>query len=299
MKCFQVVKQVLDTLYMDISANTEENDRIIIQALNQLQKDYKAIHTGSKASYSLDAFDPFLDETYSFGIETKVVNYSDPATKFAYVYKYAASHADMVYQRISESATLRKLFDRDKLKVCCIGCGPGSDLLGISKFLAIIGKSPQLNVALYDREVSWSKELSAIFKKAMDIRRLDITNKNFTQYKHFTTIDLFTIVYFVSEAYTDRDNAEHFFNYLFDNMKPGSIMIFVDNGTPTDFYQWFDNLVRNHNLETIAEENDHRFRFSREEEKTDLGIYYTKFAEENAQCPKLTATIAYRICRKQ
>src|SRR5258708_1061095 len=306
MNCFQIVKLMLDSLYIDIPASVPGGkDRAILQALNQLQKDYKAIHSGSRADYNLDIFDPFLeDDLCFFDIETKIVDYSDPATKFAYVYKYLASHADMIYQCLEESPAVRNLFDRDKLKIRCIGCGPGSDLLGILKFCAGTEKSPELAVTLYDRnEALWTKEVNAMFKilysdksVKLNINALDMTNANTKQIRSLSNANLFTIVYFVSEVYADEDNAARFFNSLFDNMKAGAMVLFIDNGTPADFYEWFDDLANGRDLRCVGGRDAYSFRVGSEEQKTDLELYYDKYSKEHQ--PKLTSTISYRIYRK-
>lgn len=310
MYCFQVVKQVLDVLYGHIPGGEREKDELIRQALDQLKISYKAVHERPQVNYGWDSdpFDPFCEDEplYPFDIESKAVDYSSPVTRFAYVYKYMASHAEMVYQCIYSNNFLSRLFCKDELKVCCIGCGPGSDLLGILKFREVYSINKRLSALLYDGEVSWSEELNVILQKAnislqepFDVYHLDMGKTNLTQYeKVFSITDLFTVVYFASEAFANKQKASLFFDRLITSMKSGAMILFIDNGEPPDFYAWFDSLIDCRGLEFSRREDAHPFRLSPDEEKTDLGVYYTKYSSGFHE-PKLKATIAYRIYRKR
>lgn len=310
MSCFQTIKEALDVLYTRIPATSEkEKDNIIKQALNQLQDDYRSLYKASKRDlddYHPFDYDPFDCDLPIYDGEAQGVDYSDLATKFAYVYKYVASHADIVYQLINKTPKLRELFGSDKLSVSSIGGGPGSDILGILKFAREQYQSPHINYHIYDRESSWTEVRVALIKEAIRdffpkptgyFTSLDASDMAFTNHDASSHINLLTMIYFLSEVYANKDKVSPFLNYLFDNLKPGARVIFVDNGTTKDFYEWFDDIIKDHGLEPIAEEDSHNFRLGSKEEKTHLEPYYTKFSKFSHD-PKLSPTIAYRICCK-
>ena len=58
----------------------------------------------------------------------------------------------MVYDFINRNPTLSNLFDEEFLKISCIGGGPGSDLLGVFKYVLNHEKSPDLFFHLLDKE---------------------------------------------------------------------------------------------------------------------------------------------------
>jgi hypothetical protein len=108
--CFQIIKSVLDEAYSQIPGNEEEKDSLIKAAIDYLSGEYKRL----------------LD-----GIQ---IDYSNPITRFAYIYKYVTSHANLVCTIIENSDELNMIFDQEKVNVACIGGGPGSDFLGILKY---------------------------------------------------------------------------------------------------------------------------------------------------------------------
>lgn len=95
----------------------------------------------------------------------------------------------------------------------------------------------------------------------------------------------------MSEVFSNKANAEPFFENLFAKAKKGAIFLYADNNSSI-FHNWFDELAKKNSLTTIKS-TAKDFRIDWKEEKKDLGVYYEKFGD-----PKLTADIAYRICQK-
>ena len=96
-----------------------------------------------------------LEQNYAHLVYENNIDHSDLVSRFAYIYKYVTCHANLVYQIIAESDALGSLFNREKVNVTCIGGGPGSEFLGILKYVLLKQKSPFLRCTLYDREVGW------------------------------------------------------------------------------------------------------------------------------------------------
>ncbi len=99
-----------------------------------------------------------LKDRYSNLIKKRSpIDYSDPATRLAYIYKYVTCHSNLVYTRIERLSDLGDLFDNDAVRVVCVGGGPGSDFLGILKYCVEYGKNPKLKCSLFDREIAWGE----------------------------------------------------------------------------------------------------------------------------------------------
>lgn len=275
MNTFQLIKTVLDEAYQSIPGTESVKDAEINRALKELRKEYSnLINTGS-------------------------LDYSDPARRFAYIYCYTTSHANLVYTRILESQQLQKLFNHDKLAVSCVGGGPGSDFLGILKYCLINEKSLDLKCQILDRDPAWSEswsdvddKIDATFRISTTYQPIDVTDPSSWQTfrKHFNA-DFLTLIYFLSEVYALRDKATNYFEALLNGMKPGAIMLYVDNND-SRFTNWFDEMVADANLQVLKSSRANELPpFN--EEKRDLQPYYTKFGD-----PKLRANIAYRIVKK-
>jgi hypothetical protein len=278
MNVFQLIKTVLDELYVRIPGDTETKDNEIKKRIQSLSKGYEDLAKG-------------------------VTNdYSDVATRFAYIYKYVTSHANIVYQLIQGSSELADLFDRDKVNVTCIGGGPGSDFLGILKYVIKEEKNPRLRCTLFDKERAWGESWQDVDEKLEPqlaittvVQPFDVTDKEgLSNYGKYLNADLFTMVYFMSEVDSLRESAEPFFTNLFEKAKTGAMFLYVDNNNE-QFYGWFDSLAAAHSLEVLQSSEIPNMLISDfSEEKKDLGRFWEKF-----ESPKLRANIAFRVCRKR
>lgn len=65
------------------------------------------------------------------------MSYENPITRFAYIYAYTTVHADAVYAFIQNFDALKEIFNAEVVNVSCIGGGPGSDFLGILKYITL------------------------------------------------------------------------------------------------------------------------------------------------------------------
>lgn len=278
MNCFQIVKTVLDEIYSEIPG---ENDSIrdvnICNALTYLRSRYAKLLTDSTP-----------------------INYSDPVNRFAYVYSYVTCHANLVAQRINTETDFQTLFDKPKVNISCVGGGPGSDFLGILKYMMQFRKTADVKCYLLDREERWGESWSDVdrkvdsnFRMSTHFQPFDVTATDSWQriQKYARQSDLFTLTYFMSEIHAVKAKSVLFFNELFRNANPNALFLYIDNDNP-NFYGWFDDLIRDHNITVISSGClDTRMPF--DEQTVDLGDYYQRFGD-----PKLKAKIAYRLCKK-
>jgi SAM-dependent methyltransferase len=205
-----------------------------------------------------------------------------------------------VYARISASKSLSEIFGKKEVTVGCVGGGPGSDFLGVLKFCEQAKKAPNLTCHLLDRDSAWGESWSDVGKKVGGSLQLtthfnpfDVTDPGKWRVfkKHFQA-DLFTLIYFMSEVYALRKDADGYFNALFANMKPGAVLLFVDNNSP-EFHGWFDELAKAHKLQFL-EVGGGVMQLPTHEEKGDLEPYKTRLKRD----PKLRADVAWRVVKK-
>lgn len=274
----QLIKTVLDDLYQEVPVHDDaEKDALITVELSTISTAYRNVE---------QATDGALD-------------YSDPVKRFSYIYKYSVAHADYIMQLIEQTDELSSLFDRKEVDVACLGGGPGSDLLGILKFIMNKHNDTLLTAFLFDKERAWSDSWSNVAKR-MDapcrvhpnFNQMDVVDPStWNAYRSYLNSDLITLSYFLSEVYRLRLEAEPFFEHIFLRAKSGSAFLYIDNNSPR-FTDWFDDMTARAGLETISN-GERRFVFSNDEEKRDVEPYFTKFG-----WPKRESNAAFRIMRK-
>lgn len=276
MNCFQLIKTVLDEIYAQIPGNDDQKDDAIRKALDDLSRQYAELLTMG------------------------CLDYSDPAKRFAYIYKYTTTHADIICSFLTSCSTAGDFFRRSKVTMSAIGGGPGSDFLGALKFCESQALTPTLRCILLDRDAAWGESWQDVDEKisgALQIKTVfqtfDVTDPaSYIAYqKHFAS-DVFSLIYFMSEVFASKAKAKDYFRTLFDKAKSGSLFIFVDNND-SRFFDWFDKLATKYGLQ-IVEKAEGTYQLTPSEEKRDLGKYFDKFTS-----PKLTANIAYRIAIKK
>lgn len=276
MNCFQLIKTVLDEAYAAIPGKAAAKDAAIQAEVNQLSKDYENL------------------------LQKGCLDYSDPCRRFAYIYRYTTSHANLVYSKINSYPILQKLFDNDKLVVSCIGGGPGSDFLGIMKYCLVARKKLDLKCQILDRDAAWSEswtdvddKVKSTFRISTSYQPIDVADPTSWQKfsKHFSA-DFFTLIYFISEVYAVREKATAYFAELLAQMKPGALLLYIDNND-SRFTDWFDGLAAKANL-TVVSKNAGMECMPWDEDKADLEPYFSKFGP-----PKLKPDIAYRIVRRK
>jgi len=277
---FGLVKNVLDESYSKIKAKADERDALICKRIGELMELYQNL------------------------AKENAVTYDKPSTRFAYIYKYVTSHANLVYQRIRSHRVLRSCFDSEQIVVSCIGGGPGSDLVGILKYMSDLSNQddvevPKLRCFILDGENAWADAWSDVDDKLQNDFRIstyfipmDVTKeKDWSQQSKYLSADLFTMIYFASEVYSRRDECDAFFSNLFSKMKPGALLLYIDNNSPC-FTNWFDSIAVAGGLEIVKSEEE-IVKMTTDEEKTALGEYLSKF-----QPVKLEANVAFRVYKK-
>lgn len=274
--CIRIITQMLDEAYKRINLPEHDKDVAIRARLAKFMAEFKDLTQGTD------------------------IDYSGPIDRFAYIYKYVASHAGLVYYLIHQSDDLEDLFDQPRVSVAAVGGGPGSEMLGIYKYLLEKRKNPRLKCALYDKEQGWGDAWFDIDEKLdpeVEISRLfaslDVTNPaTWEKHERYFDSDLFTFIYFMSEVYKHGPAAKPYFRRLFASAKPGALFLFADNSYG-GFVEWFDALAAEAGLIVVGGGKGVIKLDPWLEEKTDFGVYYKKFGD-----PKIKANIAWRVARK-
>jgi hypothetical protein len=279
MQVFELVKSVLDENYSKIQGTLQERDARICKRVGELKKGYSELANKNE------------------------LKYDKPSIQFAYIYKYVTSHSNLVYQQIQGNKTLRRLLLGPQIAISCIGGGPGSDLVGILKSMSEYsdenGETRKLRCYILDGENGWADAWSDVddkletdFKISTYFIPMDVTDEpNWSQQSKYLNADLFTMIYFASEIFSRRSECVPFFKNLFERMKPGALLLYIDNNAAC-FTDWFDSLVKKGGLEVLCSEQG-IVKMPLDEQKVMLGEFLDRFGPV-----KLEADVARRIWRK-
>ncbi len=233
----RAVESAMDLLYHALETRYGSNtDRMVVRETRRLRDGY-----------------------YNKLSEGWQADFADPLVRFAYLYGYTAVRASITYEIIAKYEALEGLFNRRILHVGCIAGGPGSELLGIAKFIAAKRKRAEVKAEVYDRYVGWEQCWRPV--RTVLPRRVRLM----AEYKHHdilspatwqsstqpSNITLYTLSYCLSEFRSRQDRAEAYFQRLFA-APPGTHFLFVETSYSTDV-EWLDQMIRSHNIELLPD----------------------------------------------
>lgn len=228
MRCFDVLRDVIQaSLY---SLTNEETSRLG-QAIGALEYLYNRLEENDPADQRPD--------------------FDDPVVRVAYLYKYVAFNAAVLAEVFSLVPDLVKpLFAQPDLTVVCLGGGPGSEIIGLSKYLT--QQKPagfqHLSVILVDRCGGWSNDWLRVTSRGIADGPWRITSAYASPtdvcqassqrlVRSFSGARLYTSLYFLSELLNDKDRAAPFLATTFAKADPGSVFFFLDNRRNVQ-YEW-------------------------------------------------------------
>jgi hypothetical protein len=291
MVCFEVLRSVLDDLYQHVPGNSDdEKTANVLEEIRQLTDLY---------------LNHLSDES------TPPIDYSSSLTQYAYLYMNVACHANIVCDQLNiPTLGLSDVFDTDYIKVCCLGGGPGSELLGIMKYLERMRKSCGLNCVLADRVGEWADAWEDIHpcirghhNLTVTPRLIDVQNPaTWRTNRQLHTANLYCMVYFASELFRFRDEVEPFFQHLFANVDPGTKFLYIDNRWST-CSTWITRLAGTQGVELLGQ-RDYRTQMPFDEWADDLGDHYRRLGDprrlgNDARTPRIQASVSVRTFEKQ
>lgn len=229
------------------------------------------------------------------------INYNDPFSRMAYLYMNVAAHAALVERALSSfpepGALLQaKIATGEELRICALGGGPGSELLGLVRYiegLRITGRVAYLDFALIDRVKEWNESWHAL-KAGVDtylrsaygddrgrwpvaISRsflpLDVTSAS--EFDSFATrfqgVDIFVVCYLVSEVKASAAEFEKVLDLLMQRTTTGALIIFIDRDERQVRELVLQMVQRNEKLALLGLRKE---RGRLEEDLDDLGEWY-------------------------
>lgn len=234
--CFGVIKDIIESLFADnsIIPNGEIYSEI-------------ATHSGDLHDYYHGRRIP----------GRALPCYENYLCQVAYLYTYAPLRANLVKYIFDKDPDLPRYLesvykDNGRLKICVLGSGPGTEMIGLAKWLKkgtvpqCLSELPVLKFVLLDKVKQWEHCCKLVesqlqnydcFMNISCFYSFDITNpvgSNYLAIK-FHEVDLYIISYMLSEL-GDHSYDQPFrdaFIKVVEQAKNGSKFLFVDRDQPS------------------------------------------------------------------
>lgn len=275
MKCFDVVNTVLDATYEEVPEEAAGRDAAIAQALDRTRKTYGTL---------MDNGGP---------------DFSDPATRFGYVFSYVPAHAHWIYDLIDRSDEAKAIFASDKARVTCLGGGPGSDVVGVLKYLDEADIECKLFIEIIDGCEDWKATWSDLAFQLdwdeplhTDYVIHDVAKpKSWSSPTKIAKADIISLSFFISEVY--HLDPRPYFAEMLGRAKSGALVLVIDNRT-CEVWELIDQLAKEQGFETLYAWDGTEKIYDSNERSEVLAHYAEKFSARS----KLTGRIFKRIYRK-
>jgi hypothetical protein len=277
---FELVKLALDELHTIIARTEADPTAAIRTQCERLTASYSDLTAENRAP----------------------LDYSSAAVRFAYVYTYVAAHASWVYELLLEEG-IRELIQSDSLlRATCLGGGPGTELIGLLNACNALRRRDPVSCFLLDKEDGWAEtwaeidsRVGASYRVTTSFRSVDVCHP--PKYENLAKAfdaDLFFAIYFLSEVYSFRANAAPFLEQLVHSMKPGALVVYIDNSSDT-FTQYARSIFRDELFEIIFRDEKTRLQLNPSEERRALEEYLRTINRS----PRLTSNATRLVFRKR
>ena len=228
------------------------------------------------------------------------IQYEDPFCRMAYLYMNVAIHASLVEHSLRSFRKIVPLFKEkiaqgQEIRICALGGGPGSELLGVVRFIESLklAQPAYLDFTLVDRVKEWDESWHAL-KKGVDdqlqkeygpnrskwpavISRsflpLNVTAAgDFRDFAiRFNGIDIFIFCYLVSELKEYVRGFEETLQLLVSRAAPGALLLFIDRDQK-HVRETNERLIKDNS--SLAFVDKKQERGSLDEDVRDLGEWY-------------------------
>eukprot|EP01127_Copromyxa_protea_P003082 TRINITY_DN12952_c0_g1_i1.p1 TRINITY_DN12952_c0_g1~~TRINITY_DN12952_c0_g1_i1.p1 ORF type:complete len:280 (-),score=49.05 TRINITY_DN12952_c0_g1_i1:63-902(-) len=174
-------------------------------------------------------------------IKRDFVTVFQPENLSVYLVAYVPTRALIYRQFFSSEEYILKILQRPNLNVCCLGGGPGSELLGLASVSREQEKPFKMTMNVHDM-ADWSEAINPLLKKLESewnigpevitynnyvTDMLDSTNEKL--YQDIKDADLVTLMFTVNELFKEnKAKALSFLSSVREGMKKGAFLLIID-----------------------------------------------------------------------
>jgi hypothetical protein len=235
--------------------------------------------------------------------DTAKIKYDDPLCRMAYLYTYVGAHANLIDKALTRIQALNtfvldKVNTNQELHICSLGGGPGSELLGVVKFIERHlqpNNCIDVHFTLIDRIKEWDESWQALvnglesnfYSNYGSSRRgwpivihrsflpLSLTcPQDFQNFPtRFGKVQVFVLNHTVSELLTASDDFRQVFSSIVKRASSGTYFLFIDRNQ-TEVVDIINGIVVQNNLKPLDIFTD-QTNMDSDENKMALGNWYT------------------------
>lgn len=276
--------------------------RVIYEALDDVLLQSQNLRTKRLDSEYDELTKLFSPEKLDSGVD---IQYKSTERRFVYAYGYATTRATIICDVMERYQNLDLFQSHRQINVTCVGGGPGTELIGISKYLAMCERPIPIHATVWDCELGWEKSWQAIATKLnypapihVQYQRQDFCSP--IQLVEDVPVDLYTLCYCLCQFRKRHKHVEPFFARLFSDMPRGAYCLFVDINHPAE-YDWIGDMAMQNGLEFLPADNGESYghcgQFQMPTDET--AIAETRLCGKMRRVPRLNPSISYRFCRKK
>ena len=283
--CFQIFKSIGNVLDQSVSGWKQKTglplDSLVPQVKEAIQRISCEYFSGSRPEI------PFDDLVY----------------RSAYLYEYAPANALAVEAVLIDDDKNQRLItslltSKQRISLCCLGGGPGSEIIGVAKWVVRQQlETTQLEVLVTDKYPQWKDQWESVrdtlntnlladgavsaerppLVVSRGFAEVDVINPASARLPVLRRgFDLYVVSYVVSHIYTPEDLSRfcQFMRSVIDSASKGSKFLFIDRHEP----DWKTSVATILNYPGM-DISDLVPLFSKDpgdsrEEKTDLGVLH-------------------------
>jgi hypothetical protein len=257
--------------------------------------------------------------------DSPALNYEDPLCRIAYLYAYVAAHANLLDNALCQYEQLLNYMrgvatsSGGAFRVCSLGGGPGSELLGLAKFIErerTEDSFARLEFVLIDRVQEWAETWDALAHGLEEHFRashgddarlwplmvsksflpLDLTKTgDFGNFAMMFTQELFISNYLVSEIRSSLQEFREMFRVIVEGAPFGAWFLFIDwEASDRRLEEYVESLINENGLDFHGIMHQ-ATNMDGDEQAEDLGELFDLLGGRH---PQLTWRAFFALARK-
>lgn len=184
----------------------------------------------------------FLDMQQKYYSMIDNPDYGSIVKQFCYLYKYSVPHGYYIYVALKNLRPKIRpsIFSRSPTRIACVGGGPGTEIIGLSRYFREIEAENignRVEVTIFDKEPSWEtacRQVLNCVSPGIEIKlsfvQFDATDPATYRNLNFSGFHLVMANFFASEIRKAKivGASKAFWQHMFKSMGAGKIFLAVD-----------------------------------------------------------------------
>lgn len=217
--CFERAVAILNTLGPNLPQNSQAE---MSAALAELQAAYRTLQNP----------------------EIAPIDYSAITTQAAYIFRYLGANADLVRRALAlNRQASERVLNRQLVRIVSVGGGPGTELVGLYKFIETFGcRCQAVEYIALDHHNAWQTIWPAVISTQPATMTTGVAQIPFSLHGQMSAAalaaisaaDILTFSYALSESWRYGANGEvaDTINRALSALPAGALVLYSDNGGP-------------------------------------------------------------------